>query len=418
MRPQHIREQERLKLEAEELKRGQTHLDAILDQSGIILETQQGDLSRGVGDAFRSRSRSSSVGATMMGWGEEDEEEEEEERSESEAEGDEDGEGGGDEDEAEGDDIMRQEEGEGDVTDTGQIDHDTTKDGDDGEDEGEPSEPGDYLQTPGSTTSALPDAYPSTPASEFRSLAGDDEERDVDDEDDSMSAVAVEDMMNEEVFSSPVKPPLPALSSGADSEPEDSADLDHEPHNSADLDEETNPTPDQPPPPDSLDEALVNPSTTVLTEDVEMAPTSPVVQDDPITEDASAGPNSAFDADAGAQNARKEEGFTEDAPVGPNSPVYADAGTQDPQEEEEASTEPDEEEERPSEPEIPAYLRPYAVAPVEWDATKRVTPPLLLRGFLRPYQQSGLEWLASLHVNNLNGILADEMGLGFVQLSF
>lgn len=63
---------------------------------------------------------------------------------------------------------------------------------------------------------------------------------------------------------------------------------------------------------------------------------------------------------------------------------------------------------------IPAYLQPYAVAPVEWDPNTKVTPPLLLRGVLRPYQQSGLEWLASLHVNNVNGILADEMGLGFV----
>lgn len=40
----HIREQERMKLEAEELKRGHAHLDAILHQSGHILETQQGDL--------------------------------------------------------------------------------------------------------------------------------------------------------------------------------------------------------------------------------------------------------------------------------------------------------------------------------------------------------------------------------------
>jgi helicase SWR1 len=63
---------------------------------------------------------------------------------------------------------------------------------------------------------------------------------------------------------------------------------------------------------------------------------------------------------------------------------------------------------------IPEYLKPYAVAPVEWDLQSKVTPPLLLRGILRPYQQSGLEWLASLHVNRLNGILADEMGLGCV----
>ncbi|KZT72426.1 hypothetical protein DAEQUDRAFT_723141 [Daedalea quercina L-15889] len=61
---------------------------------------------------------------------------------------------------------------------------------------------------------------------------------------------------------------------------------------------------------------------------------------------------------------------------------------------------------------IPIYLRPYAVAPVEWDSSSPVKAPFLLRGSLRPYQQAGLEWLASLHMNNLNGILADEMGLG------
>lgn len=63
---------------------------------------------------------------------------------------------------------------------------------------------------------------------------------------------------------------------------------------------------------------------------------------------------------------------------------------------------------------IPTYLRPYAVAPVEWDPQQQIKPPLLLRGNLRPYQHAGLEWLASLHANNTNGILADEMGLGYV----
>ncbi|KAA1480142.1 hypothetical protein DENSPDRAFT_855714, partial [Dentipellis sp. KUC8613] len=43
----HIREQERLRREAEEKQRGREHLDAILDQSGQILETQQLDLSKG-----------------------------------------------------------------------------------------------------------------------------------------------------------------------------------------------------------------------------------------------------------------------------------------------------------------------------------------------------------------------------------
>lgn len=66
---------------------------------------------------------------------------------------------------------------------------------------------------------------------------------------------------------------------------------------------------------------------------------------------------------------------------------------------------------------IPEYLKPYAVASIKWDSDKKVTPPVLLRGVLRPYQQSGLEWLASLHTNKLNGILADEMGLGCVPSS-
>jgi len=63
---------------------------------------------------------------------------------------------------------------------------------------------------------------------------------------------------------------------------------------------------------------------------------------------------------------------------------------------------------------VPRYLKPYAVAPVEWDSTAVIKPPVLLRGILRPYQQTGLEWLASIHARNLNCILADEMGLGCV----
>jgi helicase SWR1 len=63
---------------------------------------------------------------------------------------------------------------------------------------------------------------------------------------------------------------------------------------------------------------------------------------------------------------------------------------------------------------IPRYLKPYAVAPVEWDKTTAIKPPALLRGILRPYQQAGLEWLVSIHSRNLNCILADEMGLGCV----
>jgi len=88
--------------------------------------------------------------------------------------------------------------------------------------------------------------------------------------------------------------------------------------------------------------------------------------------------------------------------------------TQQEDEDEDEDEEGHEEVVEKKEVEIPQYLKPYAVAPVEWDPESKVTPPLLLRGVLRPYQQSGLEWLASLHVNRLNGILADEMGLGYV----
>ncbi|KAF8870891.1 hypothetical protein BD779DRAFT_1680768 [Infundibulicybe gibba] len=67
----HIREQERLRLEAEEVKRGRAHLDAILDQSGQILETQQNDL-----NFSRSRSHSSLAFDSPRGWNYADEDDE------------------------------------------------------------------------------------------------------------------------------------------------------------------------------------------------------------------------------------------------------------------------------------------------------------------------------------------------------
>ncbi|KAL0570717.1 swr1 complex component, partial [Marasmius crinis-equi] len=86
----HIREQERLRAEAEELKRGHEHLDAILNQSGQILETQQGDLAR-------SRSRSGSAPASLLYPHDSDEEEEGEE-----SEGENSDEESGDEEDGEG----------------------------------------------------------------------------------------------------------------------------------------------------------------------------------------------------------------------------------------------------------------------------------------------------------------------------
>jgi helicase SWR1 len=87
------------------------------------------------------------------------------------------------------------------------------------------------------------------------------------------------------------------------------------------------------------------------------------------------------------------------------------SGTSLPEDDDAASAVGDEFEE---DARIPRYLKPYAVAPVEWDSTAVIKPPALLRGILRPYQQAGLEWLDSIHTRNLNCILADEMGLGCV----
>ncbi|KAJ7503144.1 SNF2 family N-terminal domain-containing protein [Mycena galericulata] len=390
----HIREQERLKLEAEELKRGHEHLDAILDQSGQILETQRGDFTRGAGDGVRSRSSS-----IAMGWGEEEEEEEdadqgqEEEEEEEEGENEE-GEGEGDEDEDEdeqnppkdslGADIEagqeeeeEEEEGIGDQA-LSQTDRDT----DMGEGEDDPSTSaallGDFPQTPGSVTASLPD--PSTPASTSKldprshslgpSALG---ENDSDDEDD----IAVEDMMREPVDTSPIKQPRP------ESAPPTVVSEPHSPIPPDDLENLAEQTVANDRPYD-VDSVSPNPASPNL--DAPDLPASP-----PAEQDATmvAVENGTADMEVDRVSAREAE------------------GSQKEEEEEE-----DSEEERPPEPEIPAVLKPYAVAPVEWDATKRVTPPLLLRGILRPYQQSGLEWLASLHLNRINGILADEMGLG------
>ncbi|KAJ7721528.1 SNF2 family N-terminal domain-containing protein [Mycena metata] len=383
----HIREQQRLKHEAEELKRGHEHLDAILDQSGHILDVQQGDLTRGDGYAGRrSRSSSVSVSGRIMEWGEEEDEDEEDDEEQEGDTGEQEGEEGEQEDAVEGDgeegteDVVmkppeaEEEEGEGDDS----ISRTTKSEAGDDEEE-DPSTSalgllGDYAaepQTPGSTTSALPD--PSTPASE--SLADRSLEQSVRDdmeEDEEEDDAAVEDMMRAQVFSSPIQPRRARESTEGVDEDQDLATPDDQDTDAVDRD------PSQPPSTRAGSQTPAEESTAAL---VDLSPS--VAPDDVLVT----------------------------VPTDPADPVDSQPAAR--KEEEEEDTDVDQsEDDRPSTPEIPAYLLPYAVAPVEWDATKRVTPPLLLRGFLRPYQQSGLEWLASLHLNNLNGILADEMGLG------
>ncbi|RDB25175.1 Helicase SWR1 [Hypsizygus marmoreus] len=162
----HIREQERLTLEAEEVRRGHEHLDAILDQSGYLLETQQSDLTRG---GF-PRSRSSSVSLTLRGWGsevDEDEDEEDEEQEEGEVE-----EGAGDDEKAEG----GEEEEEGEETEgeegeepEGQREAGSggSKNPDDASDKGNPSDFEDSADTHMLLDSPV---IPPTPASVHSSL--------------------------------------------------------------------------------------------------------------------------------------------------------------------------------------------------------------------------------------------------------
>ncbi|KAJ7108432.1 hypothetical protein C8R43DRAFT_962858 [Mycena crocata] len=428
----HIREQERLKLEAEELKRGHEHLDAILDQSGHILETQQGDLTRG-GNALRSRSRSSSVSATVMGWGEEDEEddggesdEEDEGENEGETEAERDGESGEVEDEPEQgeatdeapDETMsmpdeEEEEGEGERIRPRQADPDISMA--DGEEEEDGSNlgilVGDHIRKPGSITSSLPG--PSTPTSDSQadhrhSSLGPTEVEDRSDDD--MSAIAVEDMMRDDVnFSSPIRPAQPDFTPGPN--PTDYANGDLDPSLMY-----SSPPPDDPASPDEMT-AVDKHSPPVDLASPSLKAGLVALIDPPTLPADSAGteglPTSPTVAQGGSHsdNPSASNVSTEDL----LKPVAGEPKSPKKEEEEEGSdSEDDDVKSKSPEPEIPAYLLPYAVAPVHWDDTKKqqVKPPLLLRGFLRPYQQTGLEWLASLHQNNMNGILADEMGLG------
>ncbi|KAJ7099423.1 SNF2 family N-terminal domain-containing protein [Mycena belliarum] len=372
----HIREQERLKLEAEELKRGHEHLDAILDQSGHILETQQGDLTRG-GDAFRSRSRSSSVSATIMGWEEEDDDEEEEDDMS-------DGEGEDADEEnhvsEEGGPRQEEEEEEEEPDQVDRNDIDTSMSLAEGDAEETELNSGAllaaYPHTPRLATPSLPASSPPGSVRDSRpsqSSVYDEEQPDADDEDDDgESAMAVEDMMSMDVPpSSPIRSP------------------------------EVRPGDPEPPPVHSSvppDDHVDLPTPII---DRSHSPSPTVSLQDPIDSSILA---------------PRDDVAVEDTPTSPspvqNSPQIAVEAGPDPAPDAEEDEDLDSEEETAPEPEIPAYLRPYAVAPVDYDTTRRVTPPLLLRGLLRPYQQSGLEWLASLHLNNLNGILADEMGLG------
>lgn len=423
---QHIREQERLRLEAEERKRGQSHLDAILNQSGHILETQQGELARG--DQSRSRSRSSSISANMRDW-DEDEEDSAEDDEDDDEEEEEEEEGGGADDVDEHIPGADQEDslgGRGDKADNSHQDEDdNTERGLEHEagdmmseekdeelmyppsdsQEGEPEDPLEDVETSHSPDSDLPDddddlelAYPTEDESEHR----------------ESSPQVPTDMTALEHLDMSVKRTSPSMSSVRHT-------------------------------PGPLAQIVTGPSSPLANAGSGSSEAAAAADDNailssnhtPLLNESAAKMSLSADGALELREPHIDQSTTPSAPLQSSLAVTIEGL---PQEDHEKDTVPiddlgeqldendgepsgdhdqdadadegeDEDEKAAS---IPEYLRPFAVAPVDFDTDDKVRVPILLRGTLRPYQQSGLEWLASLHTNNLNGILADEMGLGLV----
>ena len=432
----HIREKHRLEVEAEELKRGHAHLDAILDQSGQILETQQGDLSRG--DLY-----SSSRGSSMenLGLDEEDENENEDE----------------DEDEEEEEEIENDDEGIEALT--GNVllraSEEVEGEGED-EDDNENEDEGDAVDSSMllGGLSRLPHVS-STSRSATPDTTALQEDIETSISPHQLSPLADEDMIMHSPSSpstsfadipvppekSPPPPPQPSHLSIDECLTTNREEVDNSEsisHRSSVMEEEEDEDmshasqsagkhvafdcrsqADEPP--DDRGDLEERQSDSLLDHrepsddrvDLEEQQSNSLLDD----------PGAALDnPELSDDRVELEEQQSDALPNNPdatltNSPDNVLADLEDPkaiivetQIEEEDYEEVDED----LEAQIPDYLKPYAVAPVEWDVNSKVTPPLLLRGVLRPYQQSGLEWLVSLHVNKLNGILADEMGLGFV----
>ncbi|KAF8911617.1 SNF2 family N-terminal domain-containing protein [Gymnopilus junonius] len=374
----HIREKQRQEQEEEDRRLGHAHLDAILDQSGQLLETQQGDLSRG--DIFGSRSRSGSFG------GFDDQDDEGEDKVDEDEQTDE-------EDEDEGEDEPGIEtlitgplpnEGE-EIRDGSLI---------------EESSPMTRSKTPGSN-------HPEEDQDLSTILLFDGESQDVDMRTERSSDGAFDALFNlDSKLSSQRRPRTQDLFLADDilldesSQPESLDEPPQEGSSAAPVNLEATP---ELLANDVIDHELGFFSQSHETEDLSHSqPESDADQSTQILDDQ-----------ASTQDQHDLSAYTDQVyvpMVDENPEQEMPVGIEGEREEENDVEEQDKEVDLESQ--IPAYLRPFAVVPVDWDPETKVTPPLLLRGVLRPYQQSGLEWLASLHSNRLNGILADEMGLG------
>lgn len=357
------------------MRRGHEHLDAILNQSGQILETQQVDLSRG--EIRWSRSRSASVSASE--WDRETAEtsDGEEDHHDEEHEHEEEGSGAESTEEFVGVEMMED------------ADHDVEAgEGDGGRDE---SEEGSSDNDDEETTQALlglphrkkdPAAPP--PVDQGADVAMDSEAQPSESGIDKDAATLASRLgVFEDAAASPSAPsdvdsitrtPMlggarsPALESFCDYPMRDdpspaSSVVEHDLIKDGDA--------------VVLDERVVN--TIMTTKLKEVDSTNPMVD---VEEDLAEGHEML-------QLLPEQQAEGEGDP--PTEDIQNDAFAR-----------------------IPEHLKSFAVAPVDWSPEDKIKPPLLLRGVLRPYQHSGLEWLASLHSNKLNGILADEMGLGCV----
>ncbi|KAJ4493800.1 SNF2 family N-terminal domain-containing protein [Lentinula edodes] len=347
----HLREQERLKLLAEEVRRGRAHLDAILDQSGHILETQHGDLTR----LDRSRSHSRSI--SVSDWTENDSEDEEEDRKEEK-----------DENKETDDDSVIGVDEEGNNTEGASIVSHAQRDF-------------SIEEVDQSTLSDIvidTDSVGGREPSSFSDYHGPSDDL-------SHSSLPLLGSSEVTVFAKP------------SNQPWDSTTLDTRevlpPINGSTLLSALH-----------LDHPLDGDTSSPSTADV-VTPPNEFEASIPIKANSGGlGLKESFNSLAADPLVTVDPNNLTSEPLNGDGELieYSSLQTQHEEDSDDQS----------QEAQFPAYLTPYIVTHVDRNPDNKIAPPVLLRGVLRPYQFAGLEWLASLHSNNLNGILADEMGLG------
>ncbi|EJF57158.1 hypothetical protein DICSQDRAFT_149972 [Dichomitus squalens LYAD-421 SS1] len=368
----HVREQARLEWEEEERRRGQEHLDAILDQSGQILEVQLHDLARD------SRSRSHSVSTHG--------------RDRTPVDSDDEGTGDSDDEQSgtrRGDDVSEESDSTADDEGISMLVPDLEFEG---------------ASPAGRSPRSFSLEVESTPSDGTRDFFGDG--RVVG----SPERVFADAMASGELFDrdetgrDALRTPL--LTSTAMAMEVDEATLQSTPTGVSTQQQQKNGRHSLKQSSDHSDRVESEATVATLPQvNGKSVPWLPQYKKTPLLEELASTPTPLVVSEAPVAEVQPAT-FRGNDKSGAGTPVELPG---DPTPAIDDDVQDDEVEEDSS---IPYYLRPYAVAPVERDPQAKVKAPLLLRGTLRPYQQSGLEWLASLHARNLNGILADEMGLG------